>query len=528
MAIRRQRAYVNALDQLLGDLPQLLLNMQTNVERSKIERERIASEERRSVAEISLQNLSFTMERRAKETAIKQEQIATMEEDRANVTTYLPPAGSLNATSDFNAAEVLEDVTAGYTGPLQAGIEERVNIASDIFQEGAEVDAEWEAADKREKAMRRLQGKYKQNLGNIAKYGSISTLVESGDMEQYYDDVIAPEFAGTGRYTPSEISEYRDMWSGMFAPIDQRLKEQITLQQQEEAQVSELLTASTLNLTLFRGMSYEQQDQAIARATKDISDIVKPALTNANVGRQGALINKYVEVTNAQRAMAEDPTYESKNYYVQVSQELKNMYIDVGYTITGQGKKATGDVAQREREAAKTKAGKLPAVLQNMDDANAVIGESYVKSILAAIDKDMPSLQPLMDMYKIIGDSLNFQAYVDKETGEVRYKTDKGRRVDEQTWHELSELTGYSVNLLKAGVLDKLKEMHENKNLLKTGRLFGAFETPGTPVKDTMVGSIESDTFRPYHLESPTIEDERYLNMAVGEIIQSEVNDWIV
>ena len=32
MAIKRQKAYVNTLDQLLGDLPQLLLGMQANAE----------------------------------------------------------------------------------------------------------------------------------------------------------------------------------------------------------------------------------------------------------------------------------------------------------------------------------------------------------------------------------------------------------------------------------------------------------------------------------------------------------------
>ena len=186
MAIKRQSRAVIMLESFMADLPQLMIGMQANASRDALEREKMRSQEMMALAELELSNLATTRQLATEQITDYEQRIIDLQQNTQSITTSLQDLSDINATSDYNGVEVLENILGGYTGVLESGIKGSVENTKALEDKKATVLARYNAAAANNAMANRLNLELSHSLDLIAAQGEFPYRFEEGDRLQHF------------------------------------------------------------------------------------------------------------------------------------------------------------------------------------------------------------------------------------------------------------------------------------------------------------------------------------------------------
>lgn len=174
MAILKQRQKaLGPLEQLVSDLPQLLISLYGMNEQMQLEQEKMQNAEEMKLLELSLQNLAMYSDRYTTQIANYRNQIDKIEEEFQNTTSYLPNTDDLHGSSDNTAMQVLDQLEDSLSGPIYDVIKDRSQMIIDDSETASTLKVRLDRLEEDQDTLRFLKANMSQNLLNIASQGEI-------------------------------------------------------------------------------------------------------------------------------------------------------------------------------------------------------------------------------------------------------------------------------------------------------------------------------------------------------------------
>jgi hypothetical protein len=521
MALIRKRTVVPALERLVSDLPKLLLNLHAVHEQSSIDRERLKASEDKALAELMLTNLNMQMEMELRNIETDKDKIDAINTEYQQTTSFLPSSDSINASSSFNAEEILGNISQSYTGNLRDGIEERVDIASGIFKEGAKYEAIREVKEKDLKVLRHLKANMAQNLADIAAEGGDPYMVEPTDLASYWDETLLPTLKDQGmiptyydedvyekgyEYDQQSIDKYKDVWSGMLAPFSTRAAQRKDIVEFKMATTKQLLNEANIVDLHWNALGDKDKQEVLDDVTKRLSSVLSTqinAMDSGMVGKLGESQAAYVAIVNDDKKAQKYPHDQTRwdegtrNAWT----ALQNKFNTVGHAISGIPNTGSGN------------------------EFNTKLGKEALAALMAVTKKDRPSEKLLMDFFAKVDLFINFEATMDDQ-GRMTFKKDEQgnritRDIKRRYGKQLESILGLNKSEIKGGLLRDMRQLWEWKLEKDASRIQDALK-PFNQVEPTGSIDIPGGTY------IPRPEQEEYIDMAVGDIINSAQNEWII
>jgi len=221
------------LENFVADLPQLMISMQANASRNALEREKMRSQEMMALAELELSNLATTRQIELEKAEDYKQKTIDLQEQTGAITTSLQDLSDINATSNYNSVEVMDQILGGYEGVLESGIKTSVLNTKALADERATWQARYNAAAANNAMADRLNLELSHSLDIIAAQGDMPYRFEQGDKSLYFENTIAPKLEAEGK-GELEIANARRIWSGMALDtptkqeVEERFKEHVT------------------------------------------------------------------------------------------------------------------------------------------------------------------------------------------------------------------------------------------------------------------------------------------------------------
>ena len=473
MAIKRQKAYVNTLDQLLGDLPQLLLGMQANAERTKLAREQMKAEEDRALAQLLLANLDtqFTLAR--EDIKDYKSEIETIDNEFANSSTYVMKVDDVNTSSNNAALNALEMISNAYKGPLQDGINQRVSMAQDVISEAERLKGVVAQKTRHRDTLKFLKGSIAQGYDVLAAGGKDKYLVEASDMDPYFQTVISPQLKERG-YSDDEIGEYRKLFGGMLGESMSRIEKAAKLKTYGTERDKENLNIVNMMSLNMENLSDVELDQVIKRTNTVLYSSLQPKLAAMSKSKVGSVIPLIAQLESLKQDSfqvqrnPEDPTKwdaSSKKAKELVDAE----FTDIGQRITG-----------------------IKSSQPNIIKFNKDLGERLFKAMIAATSQQNPDISQMMKVLEEV------EAYTSKQIsitqdGRPRFKRSEDgslvdRNISKGERRLLSNLLGFTEFELtqEAGSIRTILDIYKKKTEIEHARMIRTLGNPSFDfLKDT-------------------------------------------
>ena len=552
MAILKQRQKaLGPLEQLVSDLPQLLIGLYAMNEQMQLQQEKMQNAEEMKLLELSLQNLAMYSDRYTTQIANYRNQIDKIEEEFQNTTSYLPNTDDLHGSSDNTAMQVLDQLEDSLSGPIYDVIKDRSQMIIDDSETASTLKVRLDRLEEDQDTLRFLKANMSQNLLNIASQGGDPYMVDAADFQPYWEETLLPALKESGRIPKTEggeydqglIDRYNKIWSGMLAPSTTRMAQKKTILENRELTIKQGMEEQNIVDIGWDQLDQKSKDEVLKRQELKLGAVVGPQVNIMSVGIPGA-VNKLR--ANLELIGSDDNKYLANNdpsNYKNWKDETQAAYMSVQDQYARIGALLTGTVTG---VIDTTALGEVRASVENSFDRSTgaftdamlaqqiKIGRNFIQSY-SAISKEKGATEHLfMQQLELAQQYLTVQTYTN--TGKPVKKDGKPVLIDysddpdgkkRRRKRDILKLIGLSADDYDNGVLDAIiKQYKWVQDKKKSG--LGALLDNTFP-KDTTPTNLSSQIkTEELYAFKPSAGEERFLDQSVIEAIASAENEWII